>query len=313
MTSELPARQPTVFELDRLVEYSDSAILDELRRVAGTVPNDPLTTRLFQHYSRVSVGTVTQRFGSWGDALIAAELSDRWYGSRAAQLAATKRLTDDAILNHLVNLASRLGKTELTWRDVAAHLPFGADILKRRWGSAGAAFEAAGLSSTRRGHRYSDDECFDNLLMVWTHHGRAPRSREMGEPPSKVGASAYVGRFGTWNKALTSFVDRVNSDLDNSSSDTATVGTAPVAEPRSTGILESSRDKRAISLGVRFSVLKRDYFKCVLCGDSPSSNPACTLHVDHIVPWSKGGRTSVENLRSLCSSCNVGRGNRYGD
>jgi hypothetical protein len=202
---EPPARQPMAFELDRLVEYSDDAILAELRRVADIAPDGPLTTRLFQRHSRVWFGTVTQRFGSWDKALIAAGLSDRWLGTRADKLATTKSMTDEDILQALAQLANRLRKTELTWRDVTAHLPFRGDILKKRWGSTRAAFEAAGLSSTRRGHRYSDEECFYNMLTVWTHHGRPPRIREMGEPPSTIGAAPYLERFGTCKKALATF------------------------------------------------------------------------------------------------------------
>ncbi len=156
-----------------------------------------------------------------------------------------------------------------------------------------------------------DEECFDNMLAVWTHHGRPPQYREMGQPPSKVGGKAYMMRFGRWNKALAAFVERVNADPD-------TPATAPTSAADSNGAgqlpsaaQEGSRDKREISLGLRFRVLHRDRFKCALCGDSPSANPICVLHVDHIVPWSKGGRTALDNLRSLCGSCNVGRGNRY--
>ena len=56
--------------------------------------------------------------------------------------------------------------------------------------------------------------------------------------------------------------------------------------------------------------MKRDGFKCVLCGDSPAKNPTCELHIDHITPWSHGGETIEENLRTLCSSCNLGRSNK---
>lgn len=311
--TELPTRKPVVFELDRLGEYSDDAILAELRRVADIAPTGPLTTRLFQRHSRVSFGTVIQRFGSWEKALNAAGLTNRWLGSRAAKLAATRSLTDEAILEALVGLASRLGKTELTWRDVTVHLPFGGDILKKRWGSIRAAFEAAGLSSTRRGYRYSDEECFDNLLTVWTNHGRAPRFREMSQPPSKVGPTPYLERFGTWRKALESFVERVNADPDNAPR--PIVPSPPremSANHEPAGQTDSIRDERRnISLGLRFRVLSRDRFRCVLCGDHPAKNPACDLHVDHITPWSKGGRTEFENLRTLCAQCNVGRGNRY--
>lgn len=31
------------------------------------------------------------------------------------------------------------------------------------------------------------------------------------------------------------------------------------------------------------------------------------LHVDHVIPWSKGGETTLENLRVLCSVCNIGK------
>jgi hypothetical protein len=310
--TELPTPKPIVFELDRLAEYSDDAIQAELRRVAEIAPDGPLTTRLFQRYSRVSFGTVIQRFGSWDKALMASGLGDRWLGYRGAKVAATKGITDEGIREALVNLASRLGKTELTWRDVTAHLPFGVDTLKTRWGSVKAAFEAAGIPSTHHG-RYSDEECFDNMLIVWTHHGRPPRFREMGEPPSKVGVTPYVERFGSWHKALAAFVNRVNSDLDIPAFDTSLIGVSSAIEQFSIPVQEGGRDKRIISLGLRFQVLNRSRFKCMLCGDSPSQNPLCVLHVDHVVPWSKGGRTNIENLRSLCGSCNIGRGNRYDD
>ena len=44
-----------------------------------------------------------------------------------------------------------------------------------------------------------------------------------------------------------------------------------------------------------------------LCGDSPAKNPDAVLHVDHILPWSKGGETVEENLQTLCSVCNIGK------
>ena len=33
------------------------------------------------------------------------------------------------------------------------------------------------------------------------------------------------------------------------------------------------------------------------------------LHVDHIKPWSKGGETVLENLQTLCATCNLGKSN----
>ena len=61
------------------------------------------------------------------------------------------------------------------------------------------------------------------------------------------------------------------------------------------------RGNRAISDKLRYQVLKRDSFKCCACGASPAKDPAVELHIDHIVPWSKGGETTLENLQTLCS------------
>lgn len=64
---------------------------------------------------------------------------------------------------------------------------------------------------------------------------------------------------------------------------------------------------RVISNKLRYQVLKRDKFKCCACGASPAKDSSVELHIDHIVPWSKGGETTMENLQTLCSKCNLGK------
>ena len=64
---------------------------------------------------------------------------------------------------------------------------------------------------------------------------------------------------------------------------------------------------RNISDKLRYQVLKRDNFKCCACGSSPAKDPSIELHIDHIVPWSKGGETVIDNLQTLCSKCNLGK------
>ena len=72
---------------------------------------------------------------------------------------------------------------------------------------------------------------------------------------------------------------------------------------------EIHKTKREIGLQLRFKVFKRDNFKCCICGASPAKDPDVELHVDHIIPWSKGGETVYENLQTLCSKCNIGKSN----
>ena len=70
---------------------------------------------------------------------------------------------------------------------------------------------------------------------------------------------------------------------------------------------QNKRSTRVISDKLRYQVLKRDDFKCCACGASPAKDPAVDLHIDHIIPWSKGGETTLANLQTLCSRCNIGK------
>ena len=57
----------------------------------------------------------------------------------------------------------------------------------------------------------------------------------------------------------------------------------------------------------RFNVFLRDLFACQYCGQRYETRE---LTFDHVVPRSKGGRTSWENVVTACSTCNMRKGNR---
>lgn len=57
----------------------------------------------------------------------------------------------------------------------------------------------------------------------------------------------------------------------------------------------------------RFNVFLRDRFTCQYCGES---KPAQKLTFDHVVPRSRGGRTTWENVVTACGKCNLRKGGR---
>ena len=57
----------------------------------------------------------------------------------------------------------------------------------------------------------------------------------------------------------------------------------------------------------RFNVFLRDRFDCQYCGEP---FPTHELTFDHVVPRSRGGRTSWENVVTACSCCNLRKANK---
>ena len=54
---------------------------------------------------------------------------------------------------------------------------------------------------------------------------------------------------------------------------------------------------------MRFAIYARDGYRCCRCGRKTND-----LEIDHIYPIAKGGKTTMDNLQTLCHRCNVGKG-----
>jgi 5-methylcytosine-specific restriction endonuclease McrA len=57
----------------------------------------------------------------------------------------------------------------------------------------------------------------------------------------------------------------------------------------------------------RFNVFLRDEFQCQYCGDDFKTHQ---LTFDHVIPRSKGGKTSWENIVASCRTCNTLKGSK---
>lgn len=321
--------------------YSDAAIIEDLRRVSESFPNESFTSAFYKARGRYSLSCVKRRLGGWREALDAARIGGRFVGPPTTERMKSqpgRAMTDEEILAKIRDVSILLGRSSLAGIDIEANSEVTQNLMYRRFGGVSAALRQAGIEQVSHGRRHTEDEVFENLLKVWTHYGRPPTVSEMDEPPSTVGPNTYLHRYGGWRKALKAFVQRANSDDDlapdpeqdpssladrSDPTESPTPGTdgasntAPASQisvrPRVTRHAQTNvkpEDRRDPSIGLRFKVLQRDHFSCKHCGRSPATELGCILHVDHIIPFSKGGRTTFENLQSLCSNCNVGKSNR---
>ncbi|MGA2031903.1 MAG: HNH endonuclease [Thermoguttaceae bacterium] len=288
------------FELQTLTDYSDDAIIAELRRVAAELGGQRLTIERFDSRARVHSTTVRRRFGSWSVALDRAGIDE----SVAPR---PKKLTRDEVLGAIKQFVVEHPSTTPTRDTIAAELDVDHNSITRRLGPWESLSSEAGLNPVPRavGRRYTDEECFENILGLWTHYGRQPHFAELNRPPSTVGSKAYVLRWGGWRRALAAFIARVNepaAELPPEQREPVTNSQADAPCP--------SGAPRSISLSLRYKVLLRDKFRCVACGRSPAKDADVELHVDHIIPWSRGGQNTESNLRTLCFDCNLGKGAR---
>lgn len=74
---------------------------------------------------------------------------------------------------------------------------------------------------------------------------------------------------------------------------------------------KSIQGQRALmTTKLRKEILQRDNFTCQICGNSNKKEKNLLLEIDHKIPLSKGGLTTIENLQTLCWKCNRQKGSK---
>ena len=96
-------------------------------------------------------------------------------------------------------------------------------------------------------------------------------------------------------------------------SDKATINTDKSSLPYIVNLAASwlnTAGRKNIPKPIRDKVFRINKGRCSYClvkltvGNSKCSNQ---FHVDHIIPWSVGGRNNIENLTASCRSCNISK------
>lgn len=177
--------------------------------------------------SQICKGSYQNRWGKWLEAIKAFQsyidtspaisadlrLSIKEYLSTPRRNRGRRRYTGEDVLSAILRASDRLGGGSITSTDLWKQERIALNTVYLHFSSFGQAIEKAGLPLGRRQRMYSKDECYQNLLDVWTHYGRQPTNLEMEKPPSKIIKQQYLLHWGTWLKAVDAFLERANNDL----------------------------------------------------------------------------------------------------
>lgn len=205
-------------------------------------------------------------------------------------------ISDEELLKDIIQVSKSLKTNIITQKMYQEKGLYDISTITRRFGSWNKALKQINLKSGNTVN-YTDEELFENILNIWQSKGRQPVRKDLSSTPSTISQSPYNRRFKSWTTAIKDFIKYANDkniDIPNHDDNREN---------------KTKKENRYPNLRLRFQVLKRDNFSCCKCGASPAKDPAVTLHIDHIIPWSKGGRTILENLQTLCSECNLGKSN----
>jgi len=182
------------------------------------------------------------------------------------------------------------------------------------FGSWAKATEAVGGVSGKT-VKYSREQLFDEMQRLWEKFGRQPLFREM-DHDGNISAAAYHHHFGSWIRAVHAFCEDRNSSSallappEQPSPDAILCKPggkeATVTETATAPLIIVRKTSRSVPDRLRWRVLERDNFTCKACGRD-RVNDNVKLEADHILAWTKGGETVLDNLQTLCRKCNSGK------
>ena len=288
------------FELnDYHRNISDQELIQDVQDVAKSLGKDTLTRSEYSLHGKYCDSTLRRRFGSWKRVLEACNLETVGHNFKC-------NISNEEMINDLKRVAGIVNLESPTKESYDKYGKYHSATLCRKYGSWNDVLKFAGMKLNLN-RKMSNEEMFEEIERVWTILGRQPTTTDIKNGISKYSLNSYARRFGGWRKALEAFVDFINSDAEVLTEDKCVEPNTPkdvCNDSKKNAMHKTSRD---INLRLRFRVLQRDNFKCCACGASPAKDASVELHVDHILPWSKGGETVFENLQTLCSKCNLGK------
>lgn len=263
---------------------------------------DSVTISEYKEYGKYHNTTIIKRLG-WRNACLSAGLKLEENQNRTY-------IESQELIEDLKRVACDLNLKTVTKAAYDEYGKYNGSILIKRFDGWNNALKLAGLEITLN-RNFTKEELLEDIERVWIILGRQPTATDIKNGASKFSLQSYSRRFNEWRGALEAFTEFINSEEDITLED----GVISCLENEffdqtivdETDSVIKHKTKRDINYRLRFKVMQRDNFRCCACGASPAKNPEVELHVDHIMPWAKGGETTFENLQTLCSVCNWGK------
>ena len=208
-----------------------------------------------------------------------------------------RNIPNEELLADVKNIASTYGLTTMSQDIYVQYGKFHPTTLIRRFGSWFKVLELCDLKPSRSRINIPNEELFANIEQIWLTLGRQPKYSDIQKPLSLFSVGTYEQRFGSWYNALDAFVIYMSEEESV---------IKPNVRINKDGIKHTT--KREPSARLKVQVLMRDGNRCRLCGVE-CNDGLHNIYFDHIIPWSKGGETTLDNLQVLCSDCNLAKGN----
>ncbi|MBU1110367.1 HNH endonuclease [Patescibacteria group bacterium] len=224
------------------------------------------------------------------------------------------RITRDKIAFELEIVAKKFNYREFTCREFNTGASIKHQTVLREFGNWSKAMEflrdhlskkdikLQPRQKPKRKDYIPDREIFDEMERIWKKLGHRPSKIEWDSANSRFNYNTVRRHFDGWTNACLKFIEYKMGKavlVDDVKEDSDKISTIKIKD---------QEERREIPLKLRLKVLQRDSFRCILCGKSPAIDPGTVLHIDHVIPFSKGGKTILNNLRTLCAECNWGKG-----
>ena len=271
------------YEIEPLNNFSDEEILADIRSVCKALGKSTILQSDYLRNGKFGVKAIRNHFGNFHGALRKLGL----------EIKRTGYYSDEEIIEDVLSVKRKLGVDLLTGEEYYHNGKFKKKAIEKHFGTWGKLMDKLGMEKTAVHVKHSTQELFGIMKSIWDEKGCRPSMSEFLRRSGHT-KKYILARFKSWTEFLRQFLEYAN----NGGVSMPTVVTA-----------KKTIGSRVVSPKLRYKVMKRDNWTCVLCGVRRTKENNVQLHVDHIIPYSKGGETVLSNLRTLCSTCNLGRGN----